>query len=108
MQGYEQQERITKQALEREGIRINEMQRAVESQKVKTAQLCDKRYNSLLAIEDRERLIEDKLKQKAKLIRQKSEIQNLIKAVESNIAPTEFRNQMGLADFGSSEEEAPS
>ena len=64
--------------------------------------LCEKRYDLLLRMEERQKLIEEKLTHKAKLVRQKSEIQNLIQAVESNIQPTEFRNQMGVADFVSS------
>ena len=59
----------------------------------------------MIQIEDREKQIDDKLKLKAKLIRQKNEIQNLLRAVENNIQPTEFKNKIGALQ-SSDEEEA--
>jgi len=67
--------------------------------------LCDKRFQILIQIEDRVKQIDDKLKLKAKLIRQKNEIQNLLRAVENNIQPTEFKNKIGALQ-SSDEEEA--
>jgi len=38
--------------------------------------------------------VDSLLADKAKMVRHKSELQNLLKDVESNIQPTQFRNKM--------------
>jgi hypothetical protein len=56
----------------------------------------------LIKIEDRSEVIEGLIQRKLRLIKQKEEMMDLVKSVELNIQPTEFKNliQSGCdADF---------
>jgi hypothetical protein len=48
--------------------------------------------------------VESLLKEKTKLVRQKDELENLLKDVESNIHPTQFRNRIGEGANSSSDD----
>jgi len=87
--------------MERDSYRVEETRKELETQKAKVQSLCQQRYQQLLKIEERQQQVELLLAEKGNLIRHRNELLNLLKDVESNIQPTQFKNKVG----GSSSEE---
>jgi predicted S18 family serine protease len=82
LQQLEQQERVTKQALERESIRRRELQRQVETAQSKVQNLCGQRYDQLIKIEERQQQVEMLLAEKSRLLVQRNELDTLLRDVE--------------------------
>jgi type IV secretory pathway component VirB8 len=82
LQQLEQQERVTKQALERESIRKRELQRQVETAQSKVQNLCGQRYDQLIKIEERQQQVEMLLAEKSRLLVQRNELDTLLRDVE--------------------------
>ena len=59
---------------------------------MKVKQFAKDRYAKLVKIEERSEVIEGLISKKLKLIKQKEEMVDLVKSVELNIQPTEFKN----------------
>ena len=95
LQQLEQQERVTKQALERESIRKRELQRQVDTAQRKVQNLCNQRYDQLIKIEERQQQVDMLLSEKSKLVTQRNELDTLLRDVEQNIQPTQFKNRIG-------------
>ena len=93
--GYENQQRITMQALDRETAQITKEQGQVDIIKLRTNQLCSERYQNLVKLEEQADQIEELMEEKARLLRQKNELTNLMKTVENNIEPKRFKSAVG-------------
>ena len=59
---------------------------------MKVKQFAKDRYAKLVKIEERSEVIEGLIARKLRLIKQKEEMVDLVKSVELNIQPTEFKN----------------
>jgi len=53
------------------------------------------RYEQIMQLEDQEDEMAELVETKTKLYQKKTEINSLLKAVENNIQPSEFRNRLG-------------
>ena len=62
---------------------------------LRTKQVCAERYANLVQLEEQADEIEDQMEEKARLIKQKNELTNLMKTVENNIEPKRFKAMMG-------------
>ena len=88
--GYENQQRITMQALDREAAQISKEQGQVDMLQLRSGQLASERYENLVKLEEQADQIEELMEEKARLLRQKNELSNLMKSVENNIEPRRF------------------
>lgn len=78
----------------------------IENIKLKVQQLAKDRYTKLCKIEERSEEIEGLVTRKLKLIKQKEEMTDLVKSVELNIQPTEFKNLIQSGSESESYKEA--
>lgn len=97
LQGYEQQQKITMQALDRESSQLSKEQKQVDIIKLRTKQLCQERYLNLVELEEQGDNIENQMEEKARLLKQKHELSNLMKSVENNVEPKRFKTVLGGA-----------
>ena len=58
---------------------------------MKKKQLSGERYRNLIQLEDQANEIESQMEEKARLIKQKNELTNLLKTVQNNIEPRRFK-----------------
>ena len=83
------------QALDRESAQISKDQKQVEIIELRTNQLCQERYQNLIELEEQADEIEEQMEEKARLLKQKNELSNLMKTVENNIEPKRFKAMRG-------------
>ena len=83
------------QALDRESQQIQKEQRQVEVIDLRTKELTKERFKNLIELEEQEDDIESQMEEKARLIKQKNELTNLMKTVENNIEPKRFKTMLG-------------
>ena len=102
LQGYEQQQKITMQALDRESSQLSKEQKQVDIIRLRTKQLCQERYLNLVELEEQGDNIENQMEEKARQLKQRHELQNLMKSVEINVEPKRFKAMLGGANGQSS------
>ena len=62
---------------------------------LRTKELTRDRFKNLIDLEEQEDDIESQMEEKARLIKQKNELTNLMKTVENNIEPKRFKTMLG-------------
>ena len=62
---------------------------------MRTKELTRDRFKNLIDLEEQEDDIESQMEEKARLIKQKNELTNLMKTVENNIEPKRFKTMLG-------------